>query len=299
MNTHVLGTDMTMTNKTLLERFRTRDLRVLNRGPTVYTVSNALHYGVRAALGKSLRRDVSFVAEEYEHANRTEYWRGEVSLDELIYSDNRTSKWIIKDGELSQGSDRDVREFLLDRLRQRVREVLPEGRGRVVEFGTGTGRNLFFLAREFPNMKFAGIELSKSTADAARERAKREGLDVEFFVGDMTKDCSHVGKADMVFTIHALEQLPAAFTSAVDNMIALRPKKIVLFEPVHELFPKTLRGMAARLRLRSANYLDGLLRYLKSHRGVSIEHAAAMRTVGNPLNQTSEIVVRVAAANAT
>jgi SAM-dependent methyltransferase len=282
--------NMTISHKNLRERIRTRDLRVLDRGPLAYTLSNALHYGLRVVLGKQIKRDQGWVQDEYEVQNRTEHWRDGLSLDDLIYSDDVTRKWILKDKRLVLGTDRVVREHLLERLRTRVAELLPSGRGRVAEFGCGTGRNLFFLAKSFPDLELVGIELDERSTEYARTVAKREGFkNITFHAGDMTADTSRFGAADVVYSIHALEQLPRDFVKAIDNMIRVARKGLVLFEPVHELFPRNLRGLAARFRVRNADYLDGLLTYLRGKSEVEVRYAEAMRTVGNPLNHTTEI----------
>jgi SAM-dependent methyltransferase len=289
---------MTIRRKDLRERIRTRDLRVLDRGALAYTLSNTLHYGLRVVLGQQIRRDQSYVRDEYDVSKRSEHWRDSFSFDDLVYSDDVTEKWILKDEKLVVGTDRDVRVHLLDRLRSRIQELLPDGNGRVVEFGCGTGRNLFFLAKTFPNLELVGLELDAGSAEHARAVAQREKLDnITFIQGDMTADLGNIGKADVAYSVHALEQLPKDFVKAVDNMVRIARKGIVLFEPVHELFPRTLRGLAARFRVRNANYLDGLLTYLRNKPEVELRFAEAMRTVGNPLNQTSEIsaVVRARA----
>jgi SAM-dependent methyltransferase len=292
-STDTHGIEMNPLAKSLRERIRTRDLRVLDRGGFAYTVSNALHYGLRAALRRQVTRDVKFVEEEYHVSKRGEHWRPQLSLDDLIYSDDTTQKWILKDGKLVVATDRVAREYLLARLSERIREFLPDGRGKVVEFGCGTGRNLFYLARTFPNLELAGLDLSESSIEHARQIAKQEGLNVKFEAADVTVDCSRFGQADVVFSVHALEQIPHLFTRAMENMAAMAKRGIILFEPVHELFPRSLRGLAARFRLRNANYLDGLLQHVEASPKLSVAHAAAMPTVGNPLNQTCELVVKV------
>lgn len=282
---------MNIQHKSLLERIRTRDLRVLDRGPFAYTVSNAIHYGLRAALRRQVPRDKAWIHDEYHVSKRAEHWRDNLSLDDLIMSDNQTKMWILKDGEITIGTERVIREYNLARLRDWIKKFLPDGRGRVVEFGCGTGRNLFYLARTFPDLELVGLELSPSSVEHAQQTAKREGFRISFQTKDMTGDCSDVAKADVVFSIHALEQLPSDFPKAFDNMMKVSRGGIVLFEPVHELFPWSLRGIAARFRLRNANYLNGLLSYVKSKRELEVEHAAAM-PYGNPLNPTVELVTR-------
>jgi SAM-dependent methyltransferase len=277
-------------NMRIPERIQRRDLRVMNKGPLLYTVSSLLHYGMRAAVRRRVVRDVKQISQEYHDKNRTEYWASNGSLDDLIYSDNQTSKWILNGGRLEVGTDRIAREYLLERLEKRIGELLPEGHGTVVEFGCGMGRNLFFLKRKFPSLKLVGLELTPSTVESARKLAREAGLDITFEVADMTKKLPIEG-ADVAFSVHALEQLPRDFPAAVDNMLAVAAKGAVFFEPVHELFPKTLRGLAARFRIFNADHLNGLVAHLETSANAKIVSAKAMPTVGNPLNQTAEILV--------
>lgn len=282
---------MTSGRPSLKERIKTRNLRVEHRGPFLYGASSFAHYGLRAALRKRVQRDVSQVMDEYDHERRTEHWKAETGLEDLILGDDRTQKWIIKDSRAVRGTVRDARQFLLERLAGRIEELLPEGRGTVVEFGCGTGRNLLYLAGRFPELDLIGIEITPKTVERARQTAKEHGLRVTFLEGDMTSPPDIETAVDVVYSVHALEQLPRNFDRAVDSMLSLARRGVVFFEPVHELFPRTLLGMAGRFRIYNADYLNGLLTYLKQG-GARIVDAKAMTTAGYPLNHTTEVVVR-------
>jgi SAM-dependent methyltransferase len=276
---------------TLKDRLARRDLRVHSKGPIAYTISSALHYGLRAVLGRRVRRDQSHIQAEYHDANRDEYWRETFSIDDLIFGDDRTSKWILNQGRLEVGTDRTSRRYLLDRLVTRLRELLPAEGGSVIEFGAGSGRNLLHVAREMPGTLCRGLELTPSTVHHANEIAQGAGLDVQLSVGDMLQRSIPQRSYDVAFSVHALEQLPRDYAAAIENMMSVARRAVVLFEPVYELFPHSLRGFAARARIYNADHLDGLLHYLRKRSETRIEYAKAMPTVGNPLNQTAEIVV--------
>jgi len=282
---------MTSARPSLQERLKTRNLRIEHRGALVYGVSSFAHYGLRAALGKRVQRDVTQVMNEYDHESRTEHWKAETGLDDLILGDDRTEKWIIQGSKPVRGTVREAREYLLERLAARIEELLPEGRGSVVEFGCGTGRNLLYLARRFPNLQLTGIEITPKTVERARRTAEQHGLAVTFLEGDMTSPPEIEGTVDVAYSVHALEQLPRNFDRAVDAMLGLARRGVVFFEPVHELFPRTLLGVAARFRIYNADYLNGLLTYLQQS-GARVVDAKAMTTAGYPLNHTTEVVVR-------
>ncbi|MDH3728675.1 MAG: class I SAM-dependent methyltransferase [Myxococcales bacterium] len=280
-----------MARLTLKERLKTRDLRVEDSGALLYAVTSFMHYGLRAALGKRVERDLSQVMNEYDQETRSEHWKTDIGLEDLVLGDNLEEKWILKDSKLVRGTVRDARRYLLDRLGTRIEEFLPDGQGTVVEFGCGTGRNLLYLARRFPNLELIGIEITPKTVERARHVASENGMNVTFLEGDMTSPPAITADVDVVYSIHALEQLPRSFALAVDAMLGLARRGVVLFEPVHELFPRTIVGLAGRFRIYNADYLDGLLGYLKE-KGADIVKARALATAGYPLNRTTEIVIR-------
>lgn len=273
----------------LRDRIRRVDLRHWSGGPLAYSVSSLLHYGVRSLVGKRVQRDTEHIQAEYANDQRNDYWKEEPSLEELIYGDHQTPRWIVDDGDLRVGTSRRPREVLIDRLRARVEELGAE-QIEIAEFGCGTGRNLFFLKKEFPHARCVGLELTPSTVDVARRNAKRFGLDVEFQVADMTREVPlESGSVDLAYSVHALEQLHTEFPSAVAQMVRVARSRLVFFEPVRELFPMTVAGLAGRMRVRNANYLNGLFEHLQTHPSGSVSYAAAMKTVAEPLNHTVEI----------
>lgn len=275
----------------LVERLKAGDLRIENRGALLFTASSFMHYGLRAVLRKRVRRDASHVMEEYDRETRTEHWKPDIEVDDLILGDDYRERWILRDSKLDRGTTREARRHLLERLADNITKLIPDGHGTVVEFGCGTGRNLFFLAQRFPGLALIGIELTPKTVERARAVARENGWEITFLVGDMTSPPEIKRTVDVVYSVHALEQLPRAFRSAVDAMLSLASRGVVFFEPVHELFPRTMLGWAGRFRIYNSDYLNGLLEYLKE-RGANIVGARALGTAGYPLNRTTEIVVR-------
>ncbi len=282
-----------MTGPTLKERWKNRDLRVEDGGALLYAITSFLHYGLRAALGRRVERDVSHVMEEYDHETRTEHWKSDIEVDDLILGDDQSERWILRDSKLDRGTTRDGRRYLLERLATHIAELLPDGRGTVVEFGCGTGRNLFYLAQRFPRLALIGIELTPKTVERARAVARDKGWEITFLVGDMTSPPEIGRTVDVAYSVHALEQLPRTFRLAVDAMLDLASQGVVFLEPVHELFPHTILGLAGRFRIYNADYLNGLLGYLKE-KDANVVKASPLTTAGYPLNRTTEIVVRTA-----
>ncbi|MEM7437187.1 MAG: class I SAM-dependent methyltransferase [Myxococcota bacterium] len=276
--------------KSLIQRLKSGDLRVDDRGPLLFTAGAFAHYGLRAMLGQRVSRNTNQVMGEYNREERTEHWKRDLAVDDLILGDDHAQQWIVRDSKLARGTVREAREYLLERLAKNVKEVLPDGDGTIVEFGCGTGRNLFFLAQRFPRLKLIGIELTPKTVERARIVARDHDWNIEFHVGDMTSPPDLQTEVDMAYSIHALEQLPRAYDQAADAMLNLANKAVLFLEPIHELFPKSVLGLAARFRIYNADYLNGLLQHLEAS-GARIKHANLLPTAGYPLNWTGEVCV--------
>ena len=108
-------------------------------------------------------------------------------------------------------------------------------KGVVVEFGSGAGRNLLYLKSKYPDCTFIGLELSPVSVELSRQAAKQFNLDVAFFQCDVSGELP-ITHADIVYSFHALEQMPFTFQKALENMRKVG-KKVYLFEPVSEFFP--------------------------------------------------------------
>jgi SAM-dependent methyltransferase len=274
----------------LWQRLRRGDLRIVDRGPLAYTASSVVHYGLRAAVGKRVNRTKPRVMEEYDGDVRSEYVKPDMTYDELVFSTAEQQCWMLLDGRVTYGYLRAVRERHLELLARRIEEYTSDN-DVVVEFGCGTGRNLFYLARRFPKLRLVGIELTPATVARARKMAERDGLRIEFIVGDMTQPVKLPAEASVAYSVHALEQLPGETSAAaVEQMLAVSRKATLFYEPVVELWDWSMRGVAGRFRNRNANYLRGL-KGLLQRSPVNIVSARALGDAFNPFNETCEIVV--------
>lgn len=272
----------------LKERIRRRDLRVEDYGGSVYLLSALAHYGLRAVMPK-IRRDAAFVTNEYNH-ERDEYWKPELSEDEFIYGDGVTPTWLLIDHKLVRSTQREVRLRLLKKLRDRVAQYSKPG-DLIVEFGAGTGRNMAYLARELPDRKYVGIELTPRSVEDAKRTLARFGLPVEMRVGDMTKPTGL--DAAVSFSVLALEQLPGEVSrEALRQMAATAKNAIVCFEPIRELFPLSLRGITSRLRQYRADYLAGMPAHAREL-GLKVVVEERTGLAHHALNEISEFVAEL------
>ncbi len=67
-----------------------------------------------------------------------------------------------------------------------IKEQIPEGAKRIVEYGCAEGPILFGLVKAFPNTEFVGIDISQANVDLCTKRAAEAGMtNVKFYKGDV------------------------------------------------------------------------------------------------------------------
>jgi len=272
-----------------LKRIRRGDLRILDGGPTLYVLSSFAHYGLRALLLPKVRRDKAFVTNEYNN-ERDEYWKPALSEEEFIYGDAQTPIWTLIDDQLVKATLRDVRKQVLPRVRQHIAQY-SKPNDLIVEFGAGTGRNLAYLARELPDRRYLGLELTPRSVEDARRTLGQYKLPVEMRVADVTQPVRLDSKAAVSFSVLALEQLPGTLSrDALKQMAAIATNAIVCYEPIRELFPRSIRGFASRLRQYRVDYLKGLPQHA---RDLGLRVVVEQRTglAHNPMNEICELVI--------
>lgn len=272
------------------KRLRRGDLRIDELGPTVYLLSAFAHYGVRALLRPPVKRDTEFVTAEYNHDQRDEYWKPELSADDFIYGNARDVGWVLIDNQVERRTERAVREHLLPRLRDRVARYSKPG-DLVVEYGAGTGRNLAYLSRALPDRKYLGLELTPRSVENGRRLMSEHGLAVEMQVADVTKPYAFATPPAVGYSVLALEQMPGSVSrSAIEQMAAAATRAVICFEPIRELYGYSLRGITSRLRQYRADYLGGLPKHAREL-GLKIVVEELSGLAHNPLNEMCELII--------
>lgn len=255
----------------------------------VFSLRALAHYGVRVAAGVRVRRDTRWIVEEYNRPRRREEWRDDLSIDDLILG-STSREYVLLHDRLVWASERQVRHVLLENLRASVSRLVADNRTpTIVEVGCGTGRNLFFLAQQFPDAQLIGYELTEATVANARRRAVQFGGRVRVEQADVTSGRVLPSTFDVAYSVHALEQLGNRLDNALGEMARAR-RGVVFLEPCGELAPANARGLAMRLRLRNAGYLNGLYDRLVAN-GANIVVARRLGIGRNPLNETCHLVV--------
>ena len=85
----------------------------------------------------------------------------------------------------------------------------------VIEFGSGDGSNILFLAKRYPNIQFVGLELSNTSVELSVLAAKKFKINnVNFYQTDLTDKDSYINllkKNCFVYSMHTLEEMPRIF----------------------------------------------------------------------------------------
>ncbi len=94
---------------------------------------------------------------------------------------------------------------------------------RVLDVGCGAGTNLLHLARS--GLRASGIDLAEGAIEAARERARRQGLDVDARVADVLRLPYEDGTFGGAIDIGCFHTLPPALRRAYARELhrVLRP----------------------------------------------------------------------------
>lgn len=256
-------------------------------------------YFVPRAIYRLLRplndRNPEMVRRNYDlryQTARQMFRRNKVELNDFLFNNGEANEWILIDNKTDLGRIGDIYKSFVPNLDKYLSEYLEVPGNTIVEFGCGNGRNLLYLKSRYPKINFIGLEISEEGVTLAREIAKAYSLDIEYRVGDLTKGKDLGLKADIAFTVHALEQMPRIFSQTVANMAKISGGKIILFEPVPDLYPWwSTRGLTARARAIVIDHVRNVLPTLKLS-GFVIDEARRLG-VGSPLTETCVVRARV------
>lgn len=175
----------------------------------------------------------------------------------------------------------------LDELERTVSQFEPRT---LLEIGSGTGRNLLWLLHRNVARSGTGLELTPSGVEVANQAAARYGLKAEFRTFDLTtSDWADVPPADVVFSVHALEQLPDP-SEVLDHMERLAARAVVMIEPFPDYW-RGVWGIANRLRnhpndrLRSGALIArGVVRADLLPFGTALNRASTVVLQGGPMS---------------
>ena len=214
-----------------------------------------------------------------------------LNWESYVYFSGELRDFFLLNDRIEWGALSAPRKILLDKLEEKIKTHAFPG-AVIVEVGSGNGRNLCYLRSKFPDLSFVGLELSDSSVELSSAAVEKFDLDnITFHVANACEPWPQFKGQDNVavcYSSFALEMMPRIFPKAVDQMLNISKNAVVFFEPVHEYWPKNLRGLASRLRVFELDRLSGLPEYLQKKVKDSkwVIRACARAGVGlNPINE--------------
>ena len=182
---------------------------------------------------------------------------------------------------------------LMDRLLVNTLSKPLLGVDKIIELGAGYGYNLHLLGNKYPGKIWIGGEYSPNAVSLASRLLHNHKFVVPFnfyddswSIFDMVED----GKKALVFTCHAIEQLPLV-CQALQTLGKYKNKisEVIYLEPVYELIDKsTTLGLMRQSYTRLNDYNTDLLSALKAMDVEVLQTEYDLLGI-SPLNPTSLI----------
>lgn len=219
----------------------------------------------------------------------------EALYEALVYQRGQRS-FLLQEDRVRYGDRSAVEPYLHQRLVQAL-GLTSSSSGRLLEFGCGQGRNLFWLKRYAPDLRLHGVDISPGAIRAAMSFGKRLGLDVQFDTLTGHRLPFPDGWFDAAFTKHCLEQCPYTYRDIIQELLRVTRGPLVFLEPLSELYPVSFRGVCGRLHGLYHEYARGVYRYLR--RATTVTHHERVGWSANAVNETCLVVVNAPSADAT
>ena len=199
-----------------------------------------------------------------------------------------TTRFLLMADRVVQGDESVVEAHLYDQLYGAL-GLSKESQSKVLEFGCGHGRNLFWLKENHPELSLFGADISPVSIDLCRELSKLLDLDVQFDnLSDHTLPFSD-DFFDVVFTNQCIEQCPSTYKQIIQEILRVTKKSVVFLEPMNELHGYSVRGLLNRVHAGQNNYAQGVYSYLKTVATVRTAHR--LRWAANPAWEACLVVV--------
>ena len=124
----------------------------------------------------------------------------------------------------------------------------------VLEVGCGVGLNIFTLAKDFPEVKFTGTDISSTGIAFCKEKMNslNEYKNLSFLEGNAKNLTFPANSFDLTYTVLALEQMNQIKTQVIKNIKWVTSKKIVLIEP----FKNVNKNLINKIHMKNSNYLN-------------------------------------------
>ncbi len=159
---------------------------------------------------------------------------------------------------------------------------------RVLEVGCGNGTNLMLLKERLGDRAtFAGFDIAARRIELGRAYWGPRLDGIELTVDSALTLSGQADKAaDLVFSVHCLEQLPYHVPQALAAMSRVAAHRMVLVEPLWEI-----SNTAQRLYALLGDQLRTLLPEVEAA-GLTVLRTEAPEVLANPLNRTGVLVIQ-------
>jgi len=162
----------------------------------------------------------------------------------------------------------------------------------IVEIGCGSGSRLFFLRSVGFKNKMKGIDISENGIDTALKINKKFGTNIEFQVHDIIENFNSKLENKTILSFHTMEQLKFYTNIVISNLIQMKPKQVLHFEPVPEIYSTNLKDTISKLYIYANEYQNNLLKTLQGFsqkRLIKITDTKRLGHGENPFNETTFI----------
>ncbi|UZK64846.1 class I SAM-dependent methyltransferase [Sphingomonas sp. M1-B02] len=180
------------------------------------------------------------------------------------------------------------RFYLLGRDRL-IRQLAPPPRGTVLEVGCGTARNLIMAAKQWPDARFYGFDISEAMLETARKSVARAGLSDKVILaqGDAgsfdPQSLFGLDKVDRVFMSYTLSMIPPWQDAIARGARCLAPGGSLHIVDFGQY--ERLPALAKRLHFKSLNdfhvfprrELPAVLKRVAEDLGLSLEFRSLLR----------------------
>jgi len=170
-----------------------------------------------------------------------------------------------------------LNQMQLERIMRVVELTKP---AKVLEVGAGMGLNLLTLAAVFPDIEFAGIELTEAGVERAKSVQEEEQLPdviaayspydikdasahrkIDFHNGDATNMPFEDNSFDLVYSRLAVEQMENVRDEAITEMARVSRDAVLMVEPFADFNQDRHRNRAIKAKNYFSLFVDDMSRY--------------------------------------